>query len=241
MDPATILFGAQIGLNLLQSRENLRGLRQQIELSGFQAQLTAQRAAQEAAFAREGLQLGAERSILGSILSREQAATAAAQRTAFAGPLERASIRREAEFTERSRRGDLAQALGAQRATFAASGAAGGRTKRLALARSQSEFAREQLLRTRRTREALLVSTERDRAAQLSADRARTASEFEQQAAREDLRRGVFATFMQEGAAIENAQIQAENAAMQARAGFQQGQLNILGNTLTAGSIFMDS
>ena len=240
MNPA-ILFGAQMGVNLLQSRANARAFGQRLELAGFQAQLTQQRAAQEAAFAREGLQLGAERSILGSILSREQAATAAAQRTAFAGPLERAAIRREAKFEERSRRGELAQAIGTQRSTFAASGAAGGRTKRLALARSQSEFAREQLLRTRRTREALLVSTERDRAAQLSADRARTASEFEQQAAREDLRRGVFSTFMQEGAAIENAQLQLENTAARARADFRQGQLDILGSSIQSASIFAES
>ena len=239
MDPATtgnMLFGAQMGLNLLQARENLRGFRSQLETSAFQAAITEQRAVQQGAFAREGLQIGAERSILGSILSAEQTQTAAARRTEFTGPLERASIRRSAEFEERSRRSELAQAIGAQRATFASFGVAGGRTKRLSLARSQSEFAREQLLRTQRTRQSILVSTERDRAAQLSADRARTASEFEQQAARQDLRRGITASFMQQGAAIEDAQLQLESAQSQARQTFRQQRLNILGQTLNTAS-----
>ena len=238
MNPA-ILFGAQMGVNLLQSRANARAFGQRLELAGFQAQLTQQRAAQEAAFAREGLQIGAERSILQSILSREQAATAAAQRTAFAGPLERAQIRREARFEENQRRGDLAQALGAQNATFAASGAAGGRTQRLALARSQSQFAKEQLLRTQRSREALLVSTERDRAAELAADRVAIATGFQERAAIQDLRRGVQASFMQQGAAIENAQMQLMTSQQQAQAAMRQSQVDVLGSSLEAASLFM--
>lgn len=234
-----ILFGAQVGVSLLQGRASVRAAAQQQAMAGLQAQTSIDRAIQEGAFAREGLQIGAERSILQSILSREQAATAALQRTEFAGPLERAQIRREARFDENQRRGDLAQALGAQNATFAASGAAGGRTQRLALARSQSQFAKEQLLRTQRSREALLVSTERDRAAEFAADRVALATGFQERAAIQDLRRGVQASFMQQGAAIENAQMQLTASRAQASAAMQQSQVDILGSSLQAATLFM--
>jgi len=235
----SILFGAQVGVSLLQGRASVRAAAQQQAMAGLQAQTSIDRAIQEGAFAREGLQIGAERSILQSILSREQAATAALQRTEFAGPLERAQIRREARFDENQRRGDLAQALGAQNATFAASGAAGGRTQRLALARSQSQFAKEQLLRTQRSREALLVSTERDRAAEFAADRVALATGFQERAAIQDLRRGVQASFMQQGAAIENAQMQLTASRAQASAAMQQSQVDILGSSLQAATLFM--
>jgi len=235
---AAVLFGAQIGVSLLQGRASARAAAQQQAMAGIQGQLSIDRAIQEAAFAREGLQIGAERSVLQAILSREQAATAAIQRTEFAGPLERAQIRREAKFEERQRRGDLAQALGAQRASYAAAGAVGGRTQRLAIARSQSQFAKEQLLRTQRTREAVLVSSERDRAAEFASDRVAIATRFQERAAIQDLRRGVQASFMQQGAAIENAQLQMQGARQQASAAMTQAKINVLGSTLMAGSIF---
>lgn len=230
------IFALQLGVNLLQSRQNRRALNQQMAMAGYQAGLTRERAAQEAAFAIEGLQVGAQRSIVNAILSRQQAATAAAARTEFSGPLERAQISRDARFEERTRMGEFAQAVGAQRATFAASGAAGGRTKRLALARSQNEFARERLYRAQTTREALLVSTVQDRMAVLAADRAKSAAGFEKQAAIQDLERGVLSARMREMAIVQDAEFQAQQTRQQAILGYRQGQLNILGATLQAGA-----
>jgi len=87
-----------------------------------------------------------------------------AGRAAFAGPLERFQIKRSAENAEQVRRQELAQTIGAQRAGFAASGAVGGRTQRLSLARSQAAFTRESAQADARTRMELRASAEREAA-----------------------------------------------------------------------------
>jgi acyl transferase domain-containing protein len=92
-----------------------------------------------------------------------------AGRAAFAGPLERFQIQNVARAQSRSRRQELAQTIGAQRASFAASGVIGGRTQRLSLARSQAAFSREQALSDQQTRLQLLASQERQRAAMQNA------------------------------------------------------------------------
>ncbi len=88
-----------------------------------------------------------------------------AGRAAFAGPLERFQIQRNAQFNSRLRQRDLAETIGSQRAAFASAGAIGGRTQRLSLARSQAEFNRERVQADFQTRMATLASRERERVA----------------------------------------------------------------------------
>jgi len=88
-----------------------------------------------------------------------------AGRAAFAGPLERFQIGQIAESQEQARRRELGQTLAAQRASSAASGIIGGRTQRLAQARSQAAFSREQALADQQTRLQRFASRERERAA----------------------------------------------------------------------------
>jgi len=88
-----------------------------------------------------------------------------AGRAAFAGPLERFQVRQQAETQENVRRRELGQTVASQRAASAASGVIGGRTQRLAQARSQAAFSREQALADQQTRLQLLASRERERTA----------------------------------------------------------------------------
>ena len=88
-----------------------------------------------------------------------------AGRAAFAGPLERFQIQRNAEFQSRLRQRDLAETVGSQQAAFASAGVVGGRTRRLSIARSQAEFSRERAQADFQTRTALRASEERQRAA----------------------------------------------------------------------------
>lgn len=94
-----------------------------------------------------------------------QRAGMTASRAAFAGPLERFQIGQQAEAQEQARRRDLGQTVASQRASLAASGVIGGRTQRLALARSQAAFSREQALADQQTRLQRFASRERERAA----------------------------------------------------------------------------
>jgi len=92
-----------------------------------------------------------------------------AGRAAFAGPLERYQIQRNAEFNSRLRQRDLAETVGSQRAAFASAGVVGGRTQRLSIARSQSEFRRERVQADFQTRTAISASEERERVARENA------------------------------------------------------------------------
>jgi len=92
-----------------------------------------------------------------------------AGRAAFAGPLERFQIQRNAQFDARLRQRDLAETIGSQSAAFASAGVIGGRTQRLSMARSQAEFSRERAQADFQTRTAIRASEERQRAAMQNA------------------------------------------------------------------------